>query len=431
MIKNHIVLGKKLREAISKISGKPYIDEADVKNLIKEIQKALIASDVNIRLVLQLSKNIERKALKEEMKTLSLKEHVLRIVYEELVSLMGKKYEPTLSKKRILLCGLFGSGKTTTAGKLAAFYKKKGFSVALIAADFDRPAAKEQLKQLANEAQAVFYNPSTLDEIETIISNIKEEIVIIDSAGRSGMDEILAEELKKIYKMTKPEEIFLVISADLGQIAEKQAKSFSETIPLTGVIVTKMDGSAKGGAALSAVAAAKVPVTFIGVGEKLHDLELYDPKRFVGRLLGMPDIHALIEKAKEAGLEEVEIEDELNAETLLKQLKAAKKMGPLSNVLSMLGAVDLPKSMLQEGEEKLKGFEAIIQSMTKLERKEVDLLKKQPSRIKRIARGSGRSEEEVKQFVSHFDKMSKMFRKFKKDRNMQKKLQGLMSRLGG
>ncbi len=424
------MLGKRLREIIGKITKKPYIDEGDVKVMIKEIQKALIAADVDVRLVLDLSKRIEKRALGEQMRALTLKQHVFQIVYEELVKLMGEGYSPRLERHKVLLCGLYGSGKTTTAGKLAHFFKKNGLKPALVAADFDRPAAIEQLRQLATQINCAFYSAASLEEVLEKVKEAREDVVIIDSAGRNALDERLLEELRSIYSKVAPEEVFLVVSGDMGQSAGKQARAISEVVPISAVIVTKMDSSAKGGAALSAVSAANAKIAFIGMGEKIEDLRLYDPKKFVGRLLGIPDIEGLLAKAKEAGLEEV-AEEELTAETLLKQLKAAKKMGPLKNILSMMGAVDLPKELVVQGEEKLKGIEAIIQSMTKEERRDVSLLKRQPSRIRRIAKGSGRSEKEVREFIAQFEKMEKLMKRFKKDRGMKRKLEEMFKRWQG
>lgn len=429
-------LGKKLREALSKLSNKPYIDEDDVKALIKDLQRVLISSDVNVKLVFALSKKIEERALKsEKMNALTLKEHVMKVVYDELTVLMGETYSPKLEKHRILVCGLYGSGKTTTCAKLAQFYKSKGLSVALIAADTDRPAAKEQLEQLAKQVGVKFYTikeeTSSPKIVEQTLKIAKEDIIIVDSAGRNAIDENLSEELKKIHQMLNPQETYLVISGDIGQIASKQAAEFSNAIPITGVIVTKMDGSGKGGGALSAVASTKSKISFIGVGEKINDFEIYNSQKFVGRLLGVPDFEGLLEKIKAIAEENKakelqEQNQELTIETFYEQLKNMKKLGPIGNVFSMIGAADVPKEVVRESEGKLGKFEAMINSMSKKEKKEAKLLKNNPSRIARIAKGSGTSEKDVKDFLAQFEKMEKMMNMFKSNRGFRKKMERMM-----
>lgn len=427
-------LGKKLRQSLAKLTNRPYIDEDDVKALVKDLQRILISSDVNVKLVLALSKRIQERALKsEKMEALSLKEHVLKVVYEELVELMGKSYSPRLDKHKILVCGLYGSGKTTTCAKLAHFYKTKGLSTALVAADTDRPAAQEQLEQLSKKVGASYYtitgekDPAKI--VEDAVKKSKEDVIIVDSAGRNAFDGHLVEELRSIAKILKQEENFLVISADIGQIAGKQATEFNSAVPLSGVIATKMDGSGKGGGALSSVAASDAKIAFIGIGEKMGDFETYNSEKFVGRLLGVPDIEGLMEKVKEAAkgtdIEKIETE-KLTIESFYEQLKAAKKMGPLGNVFSMLGAADVPKEMVQHNEEKLKKFESMINSMTKEEKKDASLLKRNANRIERIAKGSGCTEKEVREFLSQFEKIEKVMNRFKKDRGFRKKLEKMM-----
>ncbi len=430
-------LGKKLRDALAKLTNRPYVDENDVKALIKDLQRVLISSDVSVKLVFELSKRIEQKALKvDKLAALTLKEHVMKVVYDELVLLMGKTYEPRLDKHRVLVCGLFGAGKTTTCAKVAHFYKTKGLSVALIAADIDRPAAQEQLEQLAKSVGAAFYTIKGEKNASIIVSDalkkVKEEVIIVDSAGRNAMNEKLVEELQSIANVLKPDENFLVLSADTGQISGKQATEFNSAVPLSGVIVTKMDGSGKGGGALSAVAASGTKIAFIGVGEKTNDFEVYSSEKFVGRLLGVPDFEGLMEKIKEISLEQdknaVPAEmDKLTIENFYQQLKSVKKLGPLGNVFSMLGAVDIPKDMVAQSEEKLSSYESMINSMTKAEKKDAHLIKASQSRISRIAKGAGVSEKDVKDFISQFEKMEKMMGKFKNDRGFRKKMEKMMS----
>lgn len=427
-------LGKKLREALAKLSGKAYVDEDAVRELIKDLQRILISSDVSVKLVFELSKRIEQKALKTEKKeALSLKEHVLKVVYDELVVLMGTSHSPRMDKHKILICGLFGSGKSTTTAKVAYFYKSKGLSVGVVGADVERPAAQEQLEQLAKKINVNFYTikgeKNAAKVVENAIHRSKDDVLIVDSAGRSAFDDELRNELAGINEKLKPDETYLVVSGDIGQVAGKHAEEFSKTVNLTGVITTKMDGSGKGGGALSSVAASGAKIAFIGSGEKAEDFEVYNSEKFVGRLLGVPDITGLLEKAKkiaeEEDLKKLET-DEFTIETFYNQLKAAKKLGPLSSVFSMMGAPDIPQEFVQQSEGKLKKFEAMINSMTKTERKNAVLIRRSSTRINRIAKGSGCSVKEVSEFLSQFEKMEKMLDKFKHDRGFRKKIEQFM-----
>jgi len=427
-------LGRSLRTALSKFTGAPVADEKAVKALCRELQRVLISSDVNVRLVFDLTKRIEARALDASLpKGISLREHVVKVVYEELAGMMGERYEPRISPHRVLLLGLYGSGKTTTAGKLAHFYKSRGLSVALVSCDTDRPAAFEQLQQVARHSGAAFYGIAGEKAIPKIIADAesrwKEDIVIVDSSGRSAFSEPLVQELKEISSLFRPDERFLVISADIGQIAGKQAAEFNGAVGLTGVVIAKLDGSGKGGGALSAVASSNAKVAFIGTGEKMDALEPFDAQKFVGRLLGFPDIGALLEKVKKVAEEEKlpsEIGDKLTLGVFFDQLKAAKKLGPLSGVFSMLGAGDLPQEAVRTSEEKLRKYEAIISSMTPQEREDASLLRKSRSRVERIAQGSGTKPEEVRELLAHFEKVSGMFNQFKKNRGMRKRMEKMM-----
>ncbi|MFA5107944.1 MAG: signal recognition particle receptor subunit alpha [Candidatus Micrarchaeia archaeon] len=427
-------LGKGIREAFAKLTGTGIVDEAAVKEFLRQIQRVLIANDVPVKLVFALTKNIEKKVLSQDQpKGLSMREQVVRAVYDELVLLMGEHYEPSLQKRKILLLGLYGSGKTTTCAKIAHFYKARGLSVGLIACDTDRPAAFEQLEQLAKKTGAEFYGIKGEKNISKIISTCmpkaKEDIVIVDSAGRSAFDEELVVQLKEIERLVAPQEKILVMSADIGQVAGKQASEFNQAVGLSGVIITKMDGSGKGGGALAACNEAKVPILFIGTGEKAGDFSAFDSKKFVGKLVGFADFETLIDKIKKVAQEEkLEEEDltELTLDSFYKQLKAAKKMGPLSSVMSMMGVNDLPQDMLKTSEQKLKKYEAIISSMTKEERKDAQLVKKSKSRMERICSGSGAKQEEVRELITQFEKLSSMLGGVKKDRGMRKRLEKFM-----
>ena len=439
-------LGRSLRAALSKFTGAPIADEKAVKALCKELQRVLISSDVNVRLVFELTKKIEARALDTHIaKGLSLREHVVKVVYEELASLMGEKYAPKISPHKVLLLGLYGSGKTTTTGKLAHFYKTRGLSVALVACDVDRPAAYEQLEQLSQKVGAAFYGMKGEKDVRKIIADAKarakEDIVIVDSSGRSAFEPALVEQLKVINTSFLPDEKFLVISADIGQVAGKQASEFHDAVGLSGVIITKLDGSVKGGGALSAVAYSHAKVAFLGTGEKMDALEPFDAQKFVGRLLGFPDLEALMDKVKKIAEEQklpTDMEEKLTLRVFYEQLKAAKKLGPLSGVFSMLGAADMPADLVKNSEDKLKKFEVIINSMTPQERDDAALLRKNRSRIDRIAAGSGTKPQDVLDLLVQFEKVSGMFNQFKKNRGFRKKMEKMMkganidvSKLGG
>lgn len=423
-------LSEGLKKAFAKLTGAPLVDEKVVKEVTREIQRAMIGSDVNIKLVFELSKRIEDRALhSEKLEGLTLREHVLKVVYDELVKFMGEGHTPRMDKHRIFVVGLYGSGKTTSIAKLAYFYKKRGLSVAVVGADVERPAAKDQLAQLSQKIGVRFFsgeNPAG-EIVKEALRQLKEEIIIVDSAGRNAFDERLKEELKNVVRELKPDETFLVVSADIGQIAGKQAEQFNTIAPISGVIVTKLEGSGKGGGAVSSIAATGAKISFIGTGEKIEDLELYDGKRFVGKLLGIPDIKSLVEKIKTIEKEE-ELVDEFSVEAFYKQLKASKKLGPLSGVLSSLGFSDVPKEMLAEGERKMKQYEAMINSMTKEERKDPKLVRRFQSRIERIAKGAGVKPEDVRTFLNEFEKMEKLFKRVKKDKGIKQQLEKFMKK---
>jgi len=432
-------LGEGLRKAIARLSGATMIDSKTIKEFNKELQKALLGSDVEVSLVLALTKKIEEAALKSKLPTdVSPKDYITNLVYEELVKLMGKKFEPTIEPKRILLLGLYGSGKTTTSAKLAKFYQDRRLSSAVVCCDVARPAAYEQLETLAKQAGVGFFGIKGEKSVKKIVKEAlaalkDKKVIIFDSSGRNALDGELIEELKEINAEAKPQEKILVISADIGQVAGKQAKEFDGAVKLTGVIVTKIDGSGKGGGALSAVNASNVNITFVGTGEKLNSLELYDSKKFVGRLLGIPDIESLIlhvqEAVKEANIKPEEMAmQELNFDTFYTQLKAMSKMGPLKNMLGMLGMNDMPKGALEESEVKLKKYKSIIGSMTQEERLNEKLMHDQ-KRMKRVATGSGSTEKDVRDLLKDFANMKKMMNAFQNDRDMKRKLSKFMPKM--
>ena len=426
-------LGAAIRSAINKITGK-VVDEAAVKSLVRDLQRALIMADVNVELVHKLSRRIEERALREKPAAgMSMNEHVTKVVYEELVGLMGEGKKLELKKQKIMLCGLFGSGKTTQIGKIARYLMHRGMSVGVICADVFRPAAYEQLQQLSKQVGCEFYGEKGKKAWEVVqngLKHLKNEVIIVDTSGRSALDPELIEELKKVNQALQPDESILVMSADLGQVARKQTEEFHSAVGLTGVILTKMDGSGKGGGALTATAASGAKIIFIGIGEKMEDIEEFNPDKFVGRLLGVPDFEALIEKIKKIApdMETQKPPEKFDVKTFYDQLKAAKRMGPLRGVFQSMGMVDVPKEALEEGEKKMQEYEAIIGSMTKAEREDPDIIRKQPSRMDRIAKGSGTKPEAVRSFLTQFGKMKKMYEQLQKNRGMQKQLERFLKK---
>ena len=403
-----------------RILTKTTVDRDSVEALVKGLQRILLQSDVDIKLVYNLSQNIRDRSLKEKTpEAVTLREHVTKVIYEEIVKLLGEKQETLVGKKRIMFIGLFGSGKTTTTAKLAKHLQKQGLKVGMIACDYHRPAASEQLKQLGDQLKIPVYYSDTKSPYEALKTGLtkfhKMDSILIDTAGRDALDGELAKELKKMYDLVKPDEVLLVIPADIGRIAGKQAEEFHRLVNITGVIVTKTDGTAKGGGALSACSATAAKVKFIGTGEKLGELEVYDPVRFVSRLLGMGDLQGLLERSKEAEFKEEDAEKILSGKFSLQdfynQISGMEKMGPLDQILDMIPGMKhaVPENLVEVQKEKLKKYKYIIDSMSKKEREgEVDI---HSSRIKRIAKGSGTSESEVRELLKQYKQSKKMIKK--------------------
>ncbi len=413
-------LGDTLRKAMDKIQGAATVDKETVKEAVKEIQRALIAANVDTTTVFAISKKIEENAFGELKGQLSRREHVTKVTYDALIEILGGKKTPSEPKK-IMLCGLFGAGKTTAAGKLASYYKKRGKKVGVICADTFRPAAYEQLETNAKLAGAEFYGikgetnaSKVVKEGLKVLKN--NDIIICDSAGRSALDDELVKEIKTIDDAFTGEEKWLVIGADIGNLAKKQAQAFHKAVGINGVIITRMDGSSKGGGALVACNETGASVYFISTGEKINDFEAFDANRYLSRIMGYGDLEGLLEKAKEAELENLNPEEMLkgnfNLRMFYEQLKATKKMGPLNKVAEMIGlSVKMPKEILEQGQDKLDSFKIIIDSMTEQERLDPEVLNRH--RIERIAKGAGVSVEDVRELIKQYKQMKKMFKKFK------------------
>ncbi len=423
-------LTEKLENAINKIKGCGTITEDNISDAMREVRLALLEADVNYKVVKEFTNKVKEKALGEEVKK-SLKpgDVFLKILKDELLELLGdgnSSLDLSSNPSIIMLVGLQGSGKTTTIGKLANLLrKKKGKKPLLIAADVYRPAAIDQLKQLGRELNIEVYEEGQNDAVkiaENGVNYAKEkgyDLVLIDTAGRLHVDEKLMDELKSINEKVNPSEIILVIDAMIGQDAINVINGFNDKLPLTGTILTKMDGDTKGGVAISARHLTGVPIKFIGTSEKLDGLTEFEPERMVSRILGNGDIMSIIEKA-ESVIDEKEAmttakkmqAGKMDLEDFLSQLRQIKKLGPLENLLKLLpGARKMGLNNISIDPKQFARLEAIISSMTIKERKNPDIIKS--SRKQRIANGSGTSVQEVNKLLNQFDQMKKMMKMMK------------------
>lgn len=430
-------LSSGLKKALRKITKAGYIDKEVVEELGNDMQRTLLAADVNVELAKQLIERIKNRALNEKPPAgMTPKEHLVKIVYDELVKFVGKKPEIRMKPGKILFIGLFGSGKTTSIAKLSKYYHKGGLRPAIIGCDIHRPAAMDQIEQLAKKNNIPYYISREIkDPLEIAKNGIekfkKYDILIFDSAGRDALDKELANELKKLGEFIKSDEVLLTIPADLGQAAGTQAKEFNRLVGITGIFLTKMDGTAKGGGALTACAVTGAPVKFIGTGEKIEALEIFDPERFISRLIGFGDLQSLLEKAKEAikpekakKVAERITTGKFTMDDFYEQLKGMGKMGSLKNVLDMMpgmSMIKLPKKFdISKQESKMKKWKFIIESMTKEEKENPDIIN--PSRIKRIAKGSGTNESEVRELLKNYKQMKRMMKMVTSKRGMFAKL---------
>ena len=439
-------LGSSLTDAIKKIFKSSVVDEAAVKELVRDIQRALLQADVNVQLVLGISKRIEERALKENVPPgISRREHVIKVVYEELTRFVGEKNVPLkmeAGKKFVLmLVGIQGSGKTTHAAKLARYFQKKGLKPALICADTYRPGAYAQLQQLAMRLNIpIFGDPKAKDAVKVVNEGLKQfpdkDVVIVDTAGRHKEEQELIKEMKNLEKIVKPTEIMMVIDGTIGQQALLQAKTFNEATPIGSILITKLDGSARGGGALSAVAATGAPIKFIGTGEKVEDLELFVPSRYVGRLLGMGDLETLLEKVQDAEIKVPEkkakaiLSGKFTLTDMYEQFEAVKGMGPFRKVLNMLPGMsqNIPEDMLNTAEGRLEKWRVIIQSMQPEEKENPKIFNY--SRVRRVARGSGTSEKDVKELLKQYVMMRRMLKMMKRKKGKLPFMPG-MGGMGG
>jgi signal recognition particle subunit SRP54 len=437
------ILKTGLRAALKKIVNSSGVDDALIKELAKDIQRALLQSDVNVKLVFEITKNLEQRSLTESPPPgLSRKDHIVKILYEELARLLGVEetqfsFQPGKLNK-VLMLGIQGSGKTTITAKLSKFLAKQGYRVAVVGADTYRPGALTQLKTMCEKANVEVYGEENNKDSPQIVKNgLKHfenstlDIILIDTAGRHKEEKDLLEEMTRISKVAQPDLALLIIDGTIGQQCYNQAEAFHKTVPVGGIVITKLDSSAKGGGALAAAAATGSQIMYIGTGERIDDLEKFSSTRFVGRLLGMGDIQALLDMAKRLESEGDEerlkriSHGKMNMEDFYFQIEEATRAGGLRNIMeNMPGFSGMVKEdQLDQQEERMQKWRFIIQSMTKEEKADPDLLN--ASRVKRVARGSGWSEHDVKELLKAY-KNSKDMMKASKGRQMQ----GLLRKMG-
>jgi len=424
-----------LRAAIKRIVNSSGIDEELIKELSKDVQRALLQSDVNVRLVLEITKNLEERSLNETPPPgLSRKDHIVKILYDELAKLLGKDTEFSFQSgkvNKVLMLGIQGSGKTTISSKLAKFLTRQGYKVGVIGADTFRPGALVQLRTMCEKANVEVYGEENNKDSPQVVKNgLKHfedsnlDIILIDTAGRHKEEKDLLEEMIQINKVADPDLALLVIDGTIGQQCFNQAEAFHKIVPVGGIVITKLDSSAKGGGAIAASAATGAQIMYIETGERIDDLEQFSPTRFVGRLLGMGDVQAVLDLAKRLEDESDDVRmkrissGKMNMDDFYYQLEEVTKVGSLRGFLdSMPGLSGMVKDdQLDQMEGRVERWRFIIQSMTKEEKANPDLLNS--SRVKRIARGSGWSEHDVKELLKNY-KNSKNMMKAAKGRQMQ------------
>ena len=421
-------LSEKINHAFSKLKNKGKLTELEIKQAMREVKIALLEADVNFKVVKDFISTVTEKAIGEDiLSSLTPAQQVIDIVHNELVELMGAKHEKLAVSSKppttIMMCGLQGAGKTTMCGKLGLMLKKQNKKVMLVACDIYRPAAIKQLEVVAGKAGVEFFSEGQINPVKIVTDALEEankkaiDYVIVDTAGRLHIDETLMKELIDVKKVLKPNEILLTVDAMTGQDAVNVAETFNEKLDITGVVLTKLDGDTRGGAALSIRAVTGKPIKFSGVGEKMEDVEPFHPDRMASRILGMGDVLTLIEKAKDAISEEEALkmqkklrERGFTLEDYLTQMESMKKMGNMNDIIGMIpGLGGMAKGQMNIDEKQMDRTKAIIQSMTRRERLNPDIIKASPR--KRIAQGSGTSIQEVNQLLKQFEMAKQMMKK--------------------
>ena len=446
-------LGSSLRGTLDDLRGKSRIDEADVKNVVREIQRSLLQADVAVDLVTELSDSIEQRALDEEPPAgTSARDHVLRIVYEEMVDLIGESTDIPLEPQTIMLAGLQGSGKTTTAAKMAWWFSKKGLRPAVIQTDTFRPGAYDQAKQMCERAEVEFYgDPDEDDPVKIARDGLEAtedaEVHIVDTAGRHALEDDLIDEIEEIEAAVSPDLSLLVLDAAIGQGAREQARQFDDSVGIGGVVVTKLDGTAKGGGALTAVNETDSSIAFLGTGETVQDVERFEPSGFVSRLLGMGDLKQLSERVERAMAETEAEDDDWDPEDMMegqftlrdmrKQMQAMDRMGPLDQVMDMIpglggGLMDqLPDDAMDVTQDRLRTFEVVMDSMTDEELENPKVVGKE--RTVRIARGAGVDEDVVRELLEQHRMMDRTLKQFQGmgDGDLQRMMRKMGDQGGG
>ena len=413
-------LSSALKKGFDKIAGTVFLDKKTIELTIKDLQRALIQADVNVHLVKDLGDKIKLAASNEKIKGIERKEHLTKILHDEILNLLGKeKVDLKLDKKaqtKIMLMGLYGAGKTTTSAKLASYYAKRGFKTAILGLDVYRPAASNQLEQLGSQIKIpVFTDKNEKDPLEIYKkyeSNLKDfDLIIIDTAGRHNLDKELINEIKLLTEKINPDYKLLTIQADIGQTAKEQASEFQRNCDINGVIITRMDSTAKAGGALTACNETKAPVFFIGSGEKMNDLESFNPQSFISRLLGLGDLEGLLEKVQSAMDEKSQKklkskleEGKFDLRDFQEQIKQMSGMGSLSKIANMIPGIGskVPEDLLGVQEDKLKKWQHAINSMTQEEITDPEIMEKQTSRLGRIAKGSGTNTSDIRQLIKQY-----------------------------
>ncbi len=422
-------LGDAIKRATDKIANALFLDKDALDRIVRELQRALIEADVSIPLVKELSDKIRKEGLDERLKGIEKKEHLIKLLHDELLSILGEYKQLKLDSKKnvIMLLGLYGSGKTTTIAKLGNYYAKRGLKVALVGLDVYRPAASEQLRQLSEKNKLTcFIDPEEKNPIKILKKYEKQlqdySLVLIDTAGRHTLDDELIKEIKTIAKEAKPTQSILVIPADIGQAAKTQSKQFKEAVNISGVIITRMDSTAKAGGALTACAETKAPVYFITNGEKINDIEEFNPSNFLSRLLGMGDLETLIEKIKSVTDENKQKkiqknleEGKLTLEDVIEQVKSMNSMGGFEKIKSMIpgfagASAKIPEGMLESQQAKVAKWEHIIKSMTQEEKENPNILEKQTSRMARIAKGAGVATSDVRSLLKQYNMLNDLIK---------------------
>jgi len=448
-------LGSSLRGTLDTLRGKSRISEEDVDEVVKEIQRSLLQADVDVSLVMDLSDSIKERALEEEPPGgTSARDHVLRIVYEELVDLVGDSTTIPLEEQTIMLAGLQGSGKTTTAAKMAWWFSKKGLRPAVIQTDTFRPGAYDQAEQMADRAEVEFYgDPDSDDPVQIARDGLEAtseaDVHIVDTAGRHALEDDLIAEIEEIESAVDPDRSLLVLDAAIGQGAKDQAQQFDESVGIDGVAITKLDGTAKGGGALTAVDQTDSTIAFLGTGETVQDIERFEPDSFISRLLGMGDLKQLTERVERA-MEETQAEDEedwdpedlmkgeFTLHDMKKQMQAMDNMGPLDQVMDMIpgmgggGLMDeLPDDAMDVTQERMRNFEVIMDSMTEEELANPRSIG--ASQIRRIAKGSGQPEDRIRELLDQHKMMARTMKQFQGmgDGDMQRMMKQMQQQGGG